>query len=175
MHPEVRKGFEWLLAPWGPWTSVLEIGTPKDPEQSLLFLPLLEGAHRKGIDLTGPYQVRDIYVQKANAGLLPFPEGAFDLVLCNSVLEHEPRFWRILDEVRRVLSPRGTFAVGVPGFSRKGSQGRTETLHYHGFPEDYYRFSDAAVRDVFLQGYDDATILEVMQPPRFVGVGRKPV
>jgi ubiquinone/menaquinone biosynthesis C-methylase UbiE len=40
---------------------------------------------------------------------LPFPDGSFDIVIANSVLEHVSDLERCLDEVARVLAPGGVF------------------------------------------------------------------
>lgn len=45
-----------------------------------------------------------------------FADSSFDAVLCNALLEHDRHFWSTLEEVRRLLRPRGLFYVGVPGF-----------------------------------------------------------
>lgn len=45
---------------------------------------------------------------------LPFTEGAFDVVLCNHVIEHVPDVAAVLRELRRVLDTRGLLLVGTP-------------------------------------------------------------
>jgi len=55
----------------------------------------------------------------AHSGLaqaMPFQSGAFDAVIASEVLEHIPRDDRVraLDEVARVLKPRGVFVGSVP-------------------------------------------------------------
>jgi SAM-dependent methyltransferase len=45
---------------------------------------------------------------------LPFPDGAFDRVICSEVLEHIPDDRRAMEEIHRVLRPGGTAAVTVP-------------------------------------------------------------
>ena len=45
---------------------------------------------------------------------LPFPDNAFDLVVCTETLEHVRDVQLLLSEVRRVLSPRGRLAVTTP-------------------------------------------------------------
>lgn len=49
---------------------------------------------------------------------LPFPDGAFDLVLCVETLEHVKDVQRLLSEVRRVLVPGGRLAVTTPAHGR---------------------------------------------------------
>jgi SAM-dependent methyltransferase len=176
MHPIVYEAFRTVLSQaTSGWTSVLEVGTPRNPSESLLSIPILAQAERIGIDLSGPYKVGDVDVLQGNATKLPFEDSKFDLVLCNSVLEHEPKFWLVLAEMKRVLCPGGLLVIGVPAFSPTTQRGgTTPTLYFHAFPDDYYRFSPSAVRDVFLEGLVNTRQLEVMTPPRIVGWGRKP-
>ncbi len=53
---------------------------------------------------------------QANALSLPFPDGAFDRVICSEVLEHIPDDEGAMRELSRVLRPGGTMAVTVPRF-----------------------------------------------------------
>jgi hypothetical protein len=39
------------------------------------------------------------------------------------------------------------------------------------FPGDYYRLSEQAVRDVFLEGMKDVSIRTVLVPPRITDAG----
>jgi hypothetical protein len=77
--------------------------------------------------------------------------------------------------------------IGVPGFaSRTGGlsgislppdaiRNSTLTFHLHRSQGggDYYRFSEECVREVFLEGFEERTVLAVLTPPRFIGAGRK--
>jgi len=47
---------------------------------------------------------------------LPFPDAAFDKVICAEVLEHVPDYRAMLGEIQRVLKPGGQLAVSVPRF-----------------------------------------------------------
>ena len=53
------------------------------------------------------------FLHLADAGGLPFDDGVFEVVCCNSVLEYvQPRLWRaVLRDIDRVLAPRGIVAV----------------------------------------------------------------
>jgi len=197
VHPSVFAEFERVCRARRVGGAVLEIGAVPSPE-SLLCLPALAGATEKvGVSLDGPSRFADFEILRGNANdLVAFPDGRFDAVLCNSVLEHDPRFWRTLAEIRRVARPGAVVAIGVPGYApvppsralrRLRSLGRlpglrgslgawcerqsvaTPTLVVHEFPGDYYRFSEAAVREVFLEGLLDPDVRTVLTPPRFVG------
>lgn len=45
---------------------------------------------------------------------LPFPDGAFDFVICSEVLEHVPDHHTAAGDVLRVLKPGGQLVVSVP-------------------------------------------------------------
>jgi SAM-dependent methyltransferase len=49
-----------------------------------------------------------------DAFTLPFPDGAFDIVVISEVLEHIPDDRSVIAELDRVLRPGGTLAVTVP-------------------------------------------------------------
>ena len=50
--------------------------------------------------------------------VLPYRDSDFDLVLCAETLEHVQDVQWLLSEVRRVLEPRGRFAVTTPAHGR---------------------------------------------------------
>jgi ubiquinone/menaquinone biosynthesis C-methylase UbiE len=92
---------------------------------------------------------------------LLWPDGYFDLVLCNSVLEHDPAFWKTLAEMKRVL--KGHIVIGVPAFVEQSRA----VLQVHRYPKDYYRFGEDAVREVFFEGLNlrDLQVLMLNFPP----------
>lgn len=195
MHESVHTVFRELCQRFGTTGAVLEVGAVPDAS-TLLALPELKGASRRvGINLEGPARFGGFEIVGGNANAMPqFADGSFDLVLCNAVLEHDPQFWLTLGEIRRVLRAGGVAMVGVPGYVRgagpvaklAGLAGRvlksawldgvaasTPVLHVHDYPGDYYRFSEQAMREVFLAGYEVLEQRAVMRPPRLIGVGRK--
>jgi ubiquinone/menaquinone biosynthesis C-methylase UbiE len=56
----------------------------------------------------------DLEWRRGDAGDLPFPDGAFDLALCQMALMFLPDRARALREMRRVVTAGGTVAVLVP-------------------------------------------------------------
>jgi SAM-dependent methyltransferase len=65
-------------------------------------------------ELTAP-GLRTAAVQ-GDALHLPFPDAAFDRVICSEVLEHIPDDIGAMRELARVLRPGGTMAITVPRF-----------------------------------------------------------
>ena len=202
MHPKVFEAFDRLLAPLAITGEVLEIGASPD-HRSLLTLPVLARAARRigvGGDGAGVGEGYEIVAGDVNR-LAAFADGAFDLVVCNATLEHDPRFWLLLAEARRVTRSGGWQAFGAPGFAAMGSvpgtrqirrlaalpwigrrwraaaealEASSATLGQHDFPGDYYRFSEQAMAEVILEGLEQTRTLLVMNPPRVLGLGRKP-
>jgi len=184
MHTRVFREFETICRERAAGGDVLEIGAmPTD--DSLLCMDVLSAARRKvGVNLAGGGRYKDFEILQANANDLQcFDDASFDTVLSNAVLEHDAYFWLTLSEIRRVTRPGGLIAIGVPGYGKLpwrrlrrfwGSWApSTVTLQLHGFPGDFYRFSEQAVREVFLEGLERTEVRTVLVPPRLIGVGVK--
>jgi SAM-dependent methyltransferase len=199
MHPDQFQAFERICAERGAGGSVLEIGAvPSD--DTLLCLKSLGSAGKKvGVNLDGPWTFRDFRILRADANDLGcFRDGEFDTVLSNAVLEHDPHFWKALEEMRRVTRAGGLIVIGVPGFvearparwlaliggapfvksvfhrrleSRLVS---TPVLGIHNCPSDHYRFSRRAVAEVLMGGLKDVRVFSHMNPPRIIGSAIKP-
>lgn len=199
MHERVFAAFDRLCRERGAGGDVLEIGAMPSGD-TLLCLPALAHARsRVGVNLDGDSTIDGARILRANANdLRPFADASFDTVVANSVLEHDPRFWLTLAEMRRVARPGALIAIGVPAYTasgrsrglkrlsrlpgvgrvvRRAMPGRlasTPTLAIHDFPGDYYRFSPQAMREVLLDGLDEREVEELMLPPRLIGSGRRP-
>lgn len=50
----------------------------------------------------------------------------------------------------------------------------TRTFMFHAAPDDYWRFSEEAVRQVLLEGMDCLFFEQLLEPVRFLAVGRTP-
>lgn len=201
MSPDVYRAFEEICSAAGIRGPVLEVGAVPGPD-SLLRMECLRGvAQKTGINMEQASAEEGFEIIRGNANdMRCFADGSFASVVCNSTLEHDPFFWKTLGEIHRVTAPGGLIVIGVPGFAgmgagnfapRRSLLGRalnffakttkddvllagTPTLGEHFFPGDYYRFTKQAVREVFLAGLRDIAVRKVMNPPRFIGSGRKP-
>lgn len=201
MTPALFAEFDALCRRYGAHGSVLEIGATPTAD-TLLNLPSLRACDpRIGINMecAATHVAGEILFGNGN-DLSRFPDGAFDLVMSNATLEHDPLFWLTLAEMRRVLKPSGLLLIGVPGYARARSSMRrlagllghwvraatplarplqafaagTPTLLVHDYPGDYFRFSEQALREVLLFDMDVLATRVLGAPPRLVGVGRKP-
>ena len=201
MSPEVYAAFEEICRGEAIAGPVLEVGAVPGPE-SLLRLAALAGiAGKTGLNMEAFPSAGEIRMVVGNANRMTmFPDASFGCVLCNATLEHDARFWETLGEIRRVVAPGGLVVIGVPGYRGMGPKflapprslaGRvirllatftradallagTVTLGEHRFPGDYYRFTEQAMREVFLEGLVEPRCRWVMTPPRIIGWARKP-
>lgn len=199
MSPDAYRMFETICTAAAIKGEVLEVGAVAGPD-SLLRMPCLRLASRRiGINLAQVAVDAHCQIIQGNANhMSDFVDGQFEAVLCNATLEHDPYFWKTLAEIHRVTAPGGLILIGVPGYVGMGAQSflrnkpvagwllkafarlvnsdvlraGTVTLGEHLFPGDYYRFSEQAVREIFLADLVDISVYTVMQPPRFIGSGR---
>ncbi|MEZ4358814.1 MAG: class I SAM-dependent methyltransferase [Kofleriaceae bacterium] len=111
-----RSSYELLAELASPGEAALELGCGDGP---LLELLVARGAAVVGIDRAAAELARargaGAVRVRADAGALPFRAGSFALVLSHlafSVMEDAPA---IVEEVARVLAPRGVFAAIVGG------------------------------------------------------------
>jgi len=56
----------------------------------------------------------ELFQQSVDGVKLPFPDGSFDLVTCNHILEHLFQTEHLLREIRRVLQKDGLAVISVP-------------------------------------------------------------
>ena len=95
------------------------------------------------------------------------------MVLCNAMLEHDPEFWKTIEEVNRVLGKGGWFVANSPGYDRIESNIYDATYTYQIHGDDYYRFTKKSFKDVIFKGMCDIEVTSIMNPPRIIGYGRK--
>jgi SAM-dependent methyltransferase len=89
----------------------------------------------------------EFFQQSVDGMALPFPDGSFDFISCNHVLEHVFETEKLIREIRRVVQPRGLAVISVPncaawmnriaflfGGQPLGSEVGTETITYGFWP-----------------------------------------
>ncbi|MFC2051605.1 class I SAM-dependent methyltransferase [Chloroflexota bacterium] len=81
------------------------------------------------------YYAMDIVANKnidfiGDALNVPIKNDSFDTVICNQVIEHVPKPWKLIEEIYRILKKDGTLLLSGPWIAT-----------YHAHPNDYYRFS----------------------------------
>jgi SAM-dependent methyltransferase len=88
-----------------------------------------------GVDMRqGPGVDRVVDLEEPTALAL----GTFAHIECLSVLEHSRRPWLLAENLQRLLQPSGTLFVSAPFVWR-----------FHGYPNDYFRFTAEGVRALF--------------------------
>lgn len=123
-----RERWRWLLPPAPVW---------HDPREHDIDAPLgrcnlyigSAGTHADGFVNLDLFALPGVDVA-ANAEHLPFPDGIFERVECDAVLEHAEHPSRIVAEIERVLKPGGHAHIVVP-FCHP----------YHAYPADYRSFT----------------------------------
>jgi SAM-dependent methyltransferase len=128
LHGVARAVVEAFDLP-GP---VLEIGSQQVPGQEEIadLRPLFAGKPYVGLDVNPGPGVDCI----ADVEALPQDDASVGTVVAMNTLEHVPRFWRGLEEIRRVLRPDGALLLSCPFY-----------FHIHQYPCDYWRFSPQAL------------------------------
>ncbi|HEU0033927.1 MAG TPA: methyltransferase domain-containing protein [Kofleriaceae bacterium] len=113
------------IRPIGPADRILDLGCGTGIVARLLRERLGGAAAITGIDLSAPMigKARELAPeldwQVGDAAALPFRDRAFDIVVCQQMLQFAPDRDAVLREVRRVLSPGGRFVVSVWGARRE--------------------------------------------------------
>jgi SAM-dependent methyltransferase len=69
---------------------------------------------------------------------LPFQDSSFDAVLCTQVLEHVPEPQLVINEIARVLKPRGQLFLSAP-----------QSWCQHQKPHDYFRYTSFGLDYLF--------------------------
>jgi SAM-dependent methyltransferase len=85
---------------------------------------------------------------------LPFPDDAFDRIVCSEVLEHIPDLDAAVRELHRVLKPGGTVAATVPTwFPEKVCWAISEEYHAPFVPGGHIRiFTESGLRVALRRG-----------------------
>lgn len=173
---------------------ILEIGAGGSPQTLLNMACVRKAKFKVGINLTPFNCYEDFKVIKGNANDMRkmFKDNTFDVVLCNAIFEHDKYFWKSLSEIRRVIKPGGVFVLGVPGFVEKPWKCAyvqkafikhieeiskidwvTITMKVHSAPNDYYRFTPYAYKEILMEGFKNICCKPILFPPRLVGYGIK--
>lgn len=98
--------------------------------------PLARGAQVTRVDIQPRFRPAAV----ADAQRLPFKDSSFDAVLAMSVLEHVPRPWLAVEEIRRILRSGGLVLGYVPFMY---------PYHADASFHDYYRFTGEALHSLF--------------------------
>jgi hypothetical protein len=123
-------------------TPIIEIGSYQVPGQEELInlRQFFRNQSYLGIDMRpGPGVDRAEDVES-----LTLPDRCAGTVFALSTFEHVRRFWRGIEEVKRITHPAGVLIISCPFY-----------FHIHNHPSDYWRFTpealDSLLEDQFPQ------------------------
>lgn len=119
------------------------------------YRPMVEerGWHYTGLDIEpGP----NVDVVADDPYHYPFDDGAFDIVMSGSTMEHVQAIWRWVPELARLAKPGGLLVILVP-----------HKFELHRFPVDCWRVFPDGLRFLFdecgnLERYDIRCINDMM-------------
>lgn len=140
-----------ILARLSPNSRVLDLGAGAGvvPEMDLRG----EAGRVAGLD-PDPRVLDNPYLDEAKIGCgesVPWPDGSFDLVIADNVLEHLERPATVFCEVARVLVPGGRFLVKTP--NRRHYVALVARLTPHSFHQAFNRSRGRATEDTFPTRY----------------------
>ncbi len=121
---------------------VLQIGSRAQivDRQENRWRALMQGRDFTGLDIEAGENVDLVGDICADfAALAPaLGEGRWGFVVCSHVLEHTKKPWVAAENIKRLVRPGGHAFIAVPWVQA-----------YHGFPNDYWRFSFHGLAELF--------------------------
>jgi trans-aconitate methyltransferase len=129
VHESAGEVLEWLAAQEGE--RILDLGCG---DGQLTCRIAATGASVIGVDasaeMVAAARSRGIVADEAAADLLPYADGGFDAVFSNAALHWVRNQDAMMDEVRRVLRPGGSFVAEMGGSRQyrghsRGADGRS--------------------------------------------------
>ncbi len=103
----------------------LHIGCGTDIKKGYINLDIIK---REGVDI----------VHDLNKAPYPFKDNQFDEIYSSHVLEHVDDVLAVLEELYRILKPRGVLRGNVPYYTSAGAF--QDVTHKHFFADDTLRF-----------------------------------
>ena len=115
----------------GRFKRVLEVGS-RNYGSAVNWRVIVEYDEYVGIDMAAGNGLDKVH------DLTESPLPGFDLVICQSVLEHCPKPWLLAEGIQASLNIGGVLCLAVPWVWR-----------YHPYPDDYFRFSFSGIKSMF--------------------------
>jgi SAM-dependent methyltransferase len=118
-------------------------------------------------------QLPGVEVSVGDAGMLPFPDGAADLVTCMEVLEHLPTVAPAVAELARVTGGRCVVSVPWEPWFRLGNLGRGKNVGRLGNdPEHLRAFTPGKLRRTLEASFAEVRVVRVF--PWLIAEARAP-
>jgi Methyltransferase domain len=116
-------------------------------------------------------RLTDVDVTVGDAGMLPFPDGAADLVMCIEVLEHLPTVAPAVAELARITGDRCVVSVPYEPWFRLGNLGRGKNVGRLGNdPEHLHAFTPGRLRRTLGASFADVRVVPAF--PWLIAVAR---
>lgn len=133
----IRKGLYEAMKENAHFLSgvMMDFGCGSKPYRDLFQVEKYIGVDYAGEGHTHENEEVDVYYDGSN---IPFPDNYFDSILSSEVFEHLFEAERILDELRRVLKPKGIMLITCPF-----------VWNEHEVPIDYARYTKFALEHLF--------------------------
>ena len=113
----------------------------------------------------------DVQLTVGDAGMLPFPDRAADLVMCIEVLEHLPAVAPAVAELARITGDRCVVSVPYEPWFRLGNLGRGKNIGRLGNdPEHLHAFTPGRLRRTLAASFDDVRVVPAF--PWLIAVAR---
>ncbi len=125
-------------------------GNRVDPRR-VWIRPLLEHVNYQVLDPVDTYHPDVV----GDVQAMPIDDATYDAAACLAVLEHVPRPWDAVKELKRVLKPGGFLFLYVPFLAP-----------YHaepGYYQDYWRLTDEGLRHLLYE-FDEVKVQPVRGP-----------
>jgi SAM-dependent methyltransferase len=116
---------------------LLDVGCGRKPYRQLFQVDEYVGLEIDSVETRARGQADHYY----DGRTFPFPDGRFEAVICNQVLEHVFNPHEFVQELARVLSPGGRLLLTVPFVWDEHEQ-----------PHDYARYSSFGLRHLLGTG-----------------------
>lgn len=129
----------------GPVLKILDVGCGAKPYETLFNCEKYIGIDIKGGGLDDTTKKVDKFFDGKK---IPYPANTFDVVIATEVLEHVQSTERLLEEMKRVLKPKGKIFLTMPFVWPE-----------HGIPYDFQRYTSYKHKDILIkQGFKKITI-----------------
>ena len=125
------------------------------PEKHLGAKEHFKLATIKTLDID-PNSDADYIVDLCNTNTEIIPNDTFDLIICSEVLEHTNNPFHAVNELRRILKPKGLVCVSTPF-----------NFRIHGPLPDNWRFTIHGLKVLF-SNFEDVKINELNDDVRFL-------
>lgn len=118
------------------------------------------------------------WITQGDAQALTFPDNSFDVVVCLEVLEHLPDYRKALNEIARVLRPKGRLIASIP-YAKYGAPSQINLHHLYEPGENEFkieldiRFDDVKIHyHRYIETFYE-TVARKMKLRRILGLHRQ--